>query len=317
VTSVAFAAQFWPQATEWPNLRDAGVAADAAGWDSLWTWDHLLAVVGPWDQPIFEGWLTLGAWAALTSRARLGLLVGANTFRNPGLTAKLAATLDHISGGRAVLGIGAAWFEREHVAFGLDFGASPGQRLDWLDESVALIRRLLDGERVTQSGPRYRLEDALSVPMPLQAHLPIVIGGSGRRKTLRIVARHADGWNTNGTLSAVRDDLTALEAHCAEVGRDPTAIERSVSFPVIIRDSVDAAEARLDEQRARNQTAELEEVPPLCGPPELIADGLRPYVELGFRTIVVRLPAPFDRETLDRIGEVRVLLGAPSAASAA
>lgn len=315
--SVAFAAQLWPQATDWPDLRDAAVAADSAGWDSVWTWDHLLAVVGPWDQPIFDGWLALGAWAALTSRARLGLLVGANTFRNPGLTAKLAATLDHISGGRAVLGIGAAWFEREHDAFGIDFGASPGQRLDWLDESVALIRRLLDGERVTQSGPRYRLHDALSAPQPLQAHLPIVIGGSGRRKTLRIVARYADGWNTHGTLSGVRDDLAALEAHCAEAGRDPADIERSVSFPMIIRGSVAAAEARLDEQKARNRAAELEDVPPLCGPPERIADGLRPYVELGFRTIVVRLPAPFDRETLDRIGEVRDLLSTPSAVPAA
>src|SRR6476646_285741 len=118
--NIRFGAHFWPQSATWSALRDAALAAEAAGWDSLWTWDHLLAIRGSDDQPLFEGWLTLGACAALTSRAQVGLMVGANTFRNPGLTAKLAATLDHISGGRAVLGIGGAWFEREHDAFGIE-----------------------------------------------------------------------------------------------------------------------------------------------------------------------------------------------------
>src|SRR4051794_16602374 len=117
----------WPQTADWASIRDAAIRADEVGLDSLWTWDHLMAIVGPWEQPILEGWLTLAGWAAVTKRATVGLMVGANTFRNPGLTAKLATTLDHISEGRAVLGIGGAWFEREHDAYGIDFGRSPGE----------------------------------------------------------------------------------------------------------------------------------------------------------------------------------------------
>ena len=148
-----FGLQLWSQQTDWPGFRDAALAAEDSGWDSVWTWDHLNAIFGPWEQPIFEGWSVLSGLAAVTSRVRLGLMVGANTFRNPGLTAKLATTLDHISGGRAVLGIGGAWFDREHDAFGIDFGAGFGERLDRLDEAVMLMRRLLDGERFTPPGP--------------------------------------------------------------------------------------------------------------------------------------------------------------------
>ncbi len=177
-----FGAQLWSQSSDWPAFRDAAIAAEAAGWDSLWTWDHLLAIQGPWRQPIFEGWLTLAAWAALTSRVRIGLMVGANTFRNPGLTAKLATTLDHISGGRAVLGIGGAWFEREHDALGIDFGSGFGERLDRLDEAVMLIRRLLDGEAVDHTGRFYTMREAVLAPRPVQTHLPISSEDRDRRR---------------------------------------------------------------------------------------------------------------------------------------
>ena len=133
VPKVKLGAQLWPQTDSWPTLRDAVIRADRNGFDSLWTWDHLMAIVGPWQQPNLEGWTTLAAWASVTEHATLGLMVGANTFRNPGLTAKLAITLDHISDGRAILGIGGAWFEREHDAFGIEFGPTPGWRLDRLD----------------------------------------------------------------------------------------------------------------------------------------------------------------------------------------
>ena len=149
----------------------------------------------------------MAALAPITTRVRLGLMVGANTFRNPGLTTKLAVTLDHVSGGRAVLGIGGAWFDREHEAFGIEFGRSPGERLDWLDEGVALMRRLLDGERFSHDGDTYTFTDALAMPRPVQAHLPILIGGSGRRKTLRTVAERADGWNFSGTIEEAQDVL--------------------------------------------------------------------------------------------------------------
>ena len=130
MSQVRFGLQLWSQSASWPEYREAALAAEAAGWDSIWTWDHLLAIQGPWQQPIFEGWELLTAIAVVTKRVRVGLMVGANTFRNPGVTAKLATTLDHVSSGRAVLGIGGAWFEREHEAFGIDFGTSVGERLD-------------------------------------------------------------------------------------------------------------------------------------------------------------------------------------------
>src|SRR5215210_3406485 len=165
-----FGAKLWSQATDWPGWRDAALAAEDAGWDSVWTWDHLLAIFGPWEQPIFEGWAALCGAATITKRVKLGLMVGANTFRNPGHTAKLATTLDHLSGGRAILGIGGAWFEREHDAFGIDFGSGFGERLDRLDEAVMLMRRLLDGERVTHEGEHYQFRDALCEPRPIQSH---------------------------------------------------------------------------------------------------------------------------------------------------
>jgi alkanesulfonate monooxygenase SsuD/methylene tetrahydromethanopterin reductase-like flavin-dependent oxidoreductase (luciferase family) len=299
-----FGLQLWSQSTDWPSFRDAALAAEASGWDSIWTWDHLLAIFGPWEQPILEGWTAMAALGPLTGRARLGLMVGANTFRNPGLTAKLATTLDHLSGGRAVLGIGGAWFEREHEAFGIDFGASAGQRLDWLDESVMVMRRLLDGERFDHDGPTYRFRDAICEPRPLQPHLPILIGGSGRRKTLRTVAARADAWNTAGTVEEVGDALAALEAHASAVGRDLSTLERTVSFPIVIGNDAAAARRRMDALCAANGVADMGAVPHLAGTPADVADAIRPYRDLGFETVIVRMPAPYDRETIERIGEV-------------
>ena len=306
---IRFGLQLWSQATDWPSFRDSALAADAAGWDSVWTWDHLMAIFGPWEQPIFEGWSAMTALGALTTNVRLGLMVGANTFRNPGLTAKLATTLDHVSGGRAVLGIGGAWFEREHDAFGIEFGKSPGERLDWLDESVMLLRRLLDGERVDHDGPNYTMRDALCEPRPIQAHLPILIGGGGRTKTLRTVARRADAWNNSGSLEEIRDAVETLERHCADVGRDPATIERTVSFHIILRDTAEAARVRTEELTAHNGVSAERFGTYHAGPPADIADALRPYIDLGFRTFIVRMPAPYDRETIERMPEVGALLG--------
>jgi len=305
---IRFGAQLWSQATGWPGFRDAALAAEAAGWDSVWTWDHLLAIFGPWEQPMLEGWTTLAALGPITRRVRLGLMVGANTFRNPGLTAKLATTLDHVSGGRAVLGIGGAWFEREHDAFGIDFAASVGERLDRLDEAVMLLRRLLDGERVTHAGRFYEFHDALCEPRPIQPRLPILIGGNGPRKTLRTVAARGSGWNTNGTVDEVRERLAVLDAHCAEVGRNRSEIELTVSFPILLRDRQADAERAWAGLMAHNGTPHAGAGPHLLNSPAAVADAIRPYVELGFRTVIVRLPAPYDRETIDRISEVGALL---------
>ena len=303
-----FGLQLWSQSTDWPTFRDAALRAEAHGWDSIWTWDHLMAIFGPWEQPIFEGWMAMAGLAPLTTRVRLGLMVGANTFRNPGHTAKIATTLDHLSNGRAVLGIGGAWFEREHEAFGIDFGRSPGERLDWLDESVALMRRLLDGERFSHDGPNYTFHDALIAPRPVQARLPILVGGGGRRKTLRTVAERADGWNISGTLEEVTDALAALRGHAADVGRDLSTLEKTVSFPIVLDDDAGAAQTRMDALMAANGVTSMGAGPHLVGAPYEVADAIRPYRDLGFETVIVRMPAPYDAQTIERMGEVAARL---------
>ena len=304
-----FGAQLWSQQTTWPEWRDAALAAEAAGWDSIWTWDHLLAIFGPWEQPIFEGWSLLSATAAITSKVRLGLMVGANTFRNPGLTAKIATTVDNVSNGRAVVGIGGAWFEREHDAFGIEtWGSGFGERLDRLDEAVMLLRRLLDGERFDHEGRFYQFRDALGRPRPIQPHLPILVGGSGPTKTLRTVALRADAWNTSGTVEEVRAKLDTLDEHCATVGRHRSSIELTVSFPITIRNTVESAETAYAELLAANGADDMAANPILLGPPSVVAEAIAPYRDLGFGTVIARLPSPFDRETIDRIGEVGSLL---------
>src|SRR3954452_14781916 len=307
--TVKIGALLWPQTASWPALRDAAIRADGLGFDSLWTWDHLMAIVGPWEQPILEGWTTLASLGPLTSHATLGLMVGANTFRNPGLTAKLATTLDHVSGGRAVLGIGGAWFEREHDGFGFDatWGPGVGERLDRLDESVMLLRRLLDGERFSHDGRFYTMRDGLCEPRPVQDRLPILVGGSGPKKTLRTVAERADAWNTSGTIDEVGASLAILDEHCAAVGRDRSGIELTISFPIVIRDTEAAAQAAASERFAVNGVEHAGAGPHLAGPPAAIAEALAPFRDLGFETVIVRMPAPYDGETIERMADVAAL----------
>jgi F420-dependent oxidoreductase-like protein len=306
-----FGAAFWIQRTDWPQLREACLAAERAGFDSIWLDDHLLADEGDWHDPKLEGWATLTAVAAVTARARLGLLVSANTFRNPGLTAKLATTLDHVSGGRAVLGIGGAWFEREHDAFGIDFASGVGERLDRLDESVMLMRRLLDGERFSHEGRFYKFHDALCEPRPVQQKLPILVGGSGPKKTLRTTARYADMWNGYGSAARIAETSGNLRARCDEEGRRFEDIERTVMMDVVVRDDAAAArKAYADIARrhglegavgsdgsARGLSA--------GGPVGDIVAFLRPYAELGIGEVMWIFRDPFDFETMDRLAAVR------------
>jgi alkanesulfonate monooxygenase SsuD/methylene tetrahydromethanopterin reductase-like flavin-dependent oxidoreductase (luciferase family) len=297
----------WGQRTDWASLRRVGQRADELGFDSLWTWDHLYPIQGDWRGPIFEGYMILAGWAAVTSRATLGLMVGANTFRNPALTVKLATTLDHMSDGRAVLGIGGAWFEREHAAYGLEFGSGFGERLDWLDEAVALMRGMLSGEPASARGPRYHALDVRNDPPPIQKRLPILIGGDGEKKTLATVARYADAWNTGGDIDFVRHKDEVLRRWCDDVGRDEAEIERTLGLGlVIIRD--DPAEAKRIDAVFREQHPGFSEAPKV-GSAAQIAESLVPFVELGFRHIFFDAPAPFDDETLERfVGEVKALL---------
>ena len=248
----------WSQSAGWPDMLDAAKRVDRLGYDHLWTWDHLYAIFGDPYQSIFEGWTSLAAWAMVTERTRLGLLVGANTFRNPGLVAKTATTLDHISGGRAILGIGGAWMEPEHRAHGIDFGSGFGQRLDWLDESVAAIRTVLDGGSATSAPDgHYAFDDLRHLPPPVQRHLPIMIGGSGEKKTLRTVAKYADMWNAMGTVELMAHKIDVLREHCAAVGRDPSEIEFTLGVKLTIRDSRGRGGPGLERGDGRQQDAAL------------------------------------------------------------
>ena len=304
MTDVKIGFLLWPQTDSWATVRDAAVRAEGAGAVSLWTWDHLNSIVGPWEDPILEGWTVLAGLSQVTQRATLGLMVGANTFRNPGLTAKLATTLDHQSGGRAVLVIGGDWCEREHDAFGIDFGAGFGERLDRLDESVMLLRRLLDGERVTHAGPVYPMHDALVAPLPVQARLPIMVGGSGPRKTLRTLAKYGDQWNSMGSPEKLAANDAILREHCAAVGRDQSEIERTTTVDLVIRKDHAAGLAAYKAILAATHQEYDADWNAFTGSPAEIAEGLQPIIGLGFRHILIDTPAPYDPETLDRIGEV-------------
>jgi F420-dependent oxidoreductase-like protein len=297
----------WGQNVDWPTLRAVGQRADELGYDSLWTWDHLYPIQGDWQRPIFEGYLILAGWAAVTSRATLGLMVGANTFRNPALTAKLVTTLDHMSDGRAILGIGGAWFEREHKAYGIEFGSGFGERLDWLDEAVDLMAQMLRDGQGTARGRFYHATNVRNDPPPIQKRLPILIGGDGEKKTLHTVAKYADAWNTGGDVDFVRHKDEVLRRWCDEVGRDQAEIERTLGMgTVIIRDTESDAQSYYAEiQRQHPGFSDK----PKIGTAEQLADRLRPYVELGFRHILFDASAPFDDETLERfVTEVKPML---------
>jgi F420-dependent oxidoreductase-like protein len=313
--TMRFGAAFWINRTTWPDLRDACLAVEQAGWDSLWVDDHLLADEGDPTDGKLEGWTTLAALAVLTTRVRLGLLVAANQFRPPGLTAKLATTLDHLSDGRAVLGIGGGWFGREHEAFGIDFGSGFGERLDRLDEAVGLIRRLLDGETVTHEGRYYRMVDASCEPRPVQARLPILIGGSGPTKTLRTTARYADLWNGYGEPARIEEVCATLRQRCDEVGRPFDAIERTVTLHAVIRDTPQEADrawapiARRHGLERRLGSDGTERGLTVGGSPTEVADFIEGYRQIGVSEVILVFRDPFDLETIDRINEVRQALG--------
>jgi alkanesulfonate monooxygenase SsuD/methylene tetrahydromethanopterin reductase-like flavin-dependent oxidoreductase (luciferase family) len=317
VAPLRLGANCWNQYTDWPAFLEAARRVDRLGFDSLWTWDHLYPIVGSHEGPIFEGYMTLSAWAMATKRVTLGLMVGANTFRNPALVAKMVTTLDHISGGRAMLGIGGAWFETEHVAYGIEYGGSPGERLRWLGEALPIVRGMLHGEQPSAGGERYHMRAIRNDPPPVQRHVPILVGGGGRRVTLRLVAQYADACNVGGGIDSVREKEALLRQHCEAVGRDEREIERTVGFgTVIIRDSREEARRAFEAMFARNGRARPWEDQPV-GTPEDVAERIGPFLELGYRHLICGFPSPYDEESMTRLAnEVRPLVsGARSAAA--
>ncbi len=254
--------------------------------------------------------MVIAGWAGVTERSRIGLMVGANTFRNPALVAKMATTFDHLSGGRAILGIGGAWFETEHTAFGLEFGGSPGERLRWMDEAARIMHGMLRGEE--PSGDEFYAARAVrNDPPPVQARLPLLIGGGGVRRTLRTVARYADMCNVGGGFESVKHKDEVLRQHCAEVGRDESEIERTVGMGVVvIRDT--EAEARRVKERLFEQNGRARVWPDQpTGTPEQVAEMMRPYLGIGFRHFICGFPSPHDAETMERLStEVKPMLEA-------
>lgn len=320
---IKLGANCWNQYTDWPSFLAAMQRAEDLGYESLWTWDHVYPIVGSWEGPILEAYTAMSAVAALTSRATIGLLVGANTFRNPALVAKMITTMDHVSNGRAVLGIGAAWFEVEHTAFGFDYGSGFPERLRWLSQALPIMRGMLDGTEPSVTEGRYRTHEVRNDPPPVQRHLPILIGGTGRKVTLKLTAQYADMYNMgNGDVEDAKDVEATLVAHCQAVGRDEREIERTVELQrVIIRDTREEALRVQDEVLAANGGAQVDEDRPksatigaergAVGTVDDVFEHCRPYVEMGYRHLICCYPSPFDEESMTRMAtEVRPRLEA-------
>lgn len=214
----------------YPELEQFWHDADDLGFDTVWNYDHFYGLVDN-ETPTLEGWTTLAAMGVVVRRARVGCMVTGVTYRNPAILAKMAVTVDHITGGRMDFGIGAGWHEDEHRGYGIEF-PSPGARVEMLDEALTVIRRLWTEESVTFSGRYFTLTDALCEPKPVQRpHPPIVIGGS-KPKMLRLIARQADEWNMpNRRRPGEWGEVNQrLDEACAEVGRNPAEVHRSVQL---------------------------------------------------------------------------------------
>jgi F420-dependent oxidoreductase-like protein len=291
------------------TLVDQTLAAERAGFDSVWVADHLMQTpaVGPKEEPMFECYTTLGALASLTSRIHLGALVGCAAYRNAGLLGKAITTLDVISHGRAIFGIGAGWYAEEHEAYGYDFVNVP-ERFDRLIETLEIVRAMFVSEETTYEGRYHRVRNALNSPRPLQqGGPPILIGGSGPRRTLRLVAEYADICNLTGSPDVLRRLLSILDAHCEDVGRDPSDICRTVTKPVIVRESTEKAWEAVPApyrsalgEAAHNLAAHAG---PIYGTRDQVLEQLVAHLEAGIDGFVLSCAA------VDRNGEYVEMLG--------
>jgi F420-dependent oxidoreductase-like protein len=265
-----------PQSCTVEELRTVWRIADDAGFDHLWAFDHFNPIVTGLDGDVYEGMTLLAAMAQATSRVRIGLMVTGNTYRHPAVLAKMATTIDHLSGGRLEFGLGASGVEVEHAMRGIPF-APPGERVRRLGEALTVCRKLWTEERSSFAGRYYTLTDAVSNPKPVQRpHPPIWVGGAGEKVTLRIVAEHADVWNAVGSPEIVRKG-SVLDRHCADIGRDPSTIRRSVL-------------ARFDP-----------------ADPSALVDELHTYVDAGFADNVINLPLEGDFVKATEVAAERVL----------
>jgi F420-dependent oxidoreductase-like protein len=300
-----------------PGFRHAGVsdsdmfdhtvaharAVDHSGFESLWVMDHfwqLPALGGP-DEPILEAYTLLGALAARTDRVQLGTLVTGVTYRNPALLAKMVTTLDIISKGRAILGIGAAWYEPEHDGLGFDFPRA-GERLDRLEEAVQICRALFRDDRPTFEGRYYSITDARNVPRPIHAEgPPIMIGGSGERRTLRLVAQYADMCNVSGGPATVAHKLEVLRTHCNDVGRDPSEIVTTRLGTLVLTET--SAETDRSTGFLRGMAGDEFDEQFIVGEAGEVVERVGAFVDAGLDGLIFNMPLS-DADTVARAGEL-------------
>src|SRR6266850_4671060 len=292
------------QHVTWDDLLATWKDADGLGFDSAWVYDHFIPIFGNQDGPVLEGWTALAALAASTTRMRVGVLVTGNTYRNPALLAKMATTLDQISHGRLVLGIGAGWFERDHTAYGFPFG-TPRERARKLDEALQVITKLWTEDHPSFAGKFYRLEKAPFAPANVQKpHPPIIIGGQGKRWIVPLVARYGDGWNavSGVTPDGIRERRQIIEQECKRIGRTPCPTDVSVLLPLVAITSIPLAGpvVRLG-ARALVKKEVAQSI--LADSPGAIRERIRAYAEAGASEIILSLRPPFDRSLLRRFAQ--------------
>ena len=303
---LGYGVQIACEGMSWPECVQIAQTAEALGFHSVWVPDHYVAtpdgLLPDVQTPLLDGWTTLGALAQATRHIRLGPLVASNTFRHPAVLAKMIASLDHISGGRIELGMGAGWYEFEHTVLGIPFPAL-AQRLRALEEAIQIVRRLWEEESVDFDGKYYQLSGAISSPKPVQKPgPPLVIGAMGERVALRNAARYANHWNIYCTPDMYTSKLKVLRGHCAAVGRDPEDITRSVMIPLYLSEDA-AVRGKLERWSTMTGGSNAREWF-LVGDRAEIEDRIGRFVERGVQLIIVQV----DRtghcaETLNRFVE--------------
>ncbi|QEC46503.1 LLM class F420-dependent oxidoreductase [Baekduia soli] len=285
------------------RLVDIATTAEASGFTSISLMDHFHQIppVGPAENWMFDGSTMLAGLAGRTSTIALGLLVGGVTYRNPALHAKITTTLDIISGGRAFHGIGAGWFEDEHKAYGFAM-PSLGTRFEILEEHLQIARAMFTQPRATVAGEHVHVTEAYNNPKPLRGDIPILIGGSGERKTLRLVAQYADGCNLFGDPERARHLLGVLEGHCETVGRDPSEITKTSMATIVIGATHEAAQAKLDWMRSAG-VPEERVAAAIAGDPDTVAQRAAAFREVGIEGLTFSMPDAHDLEAVALAGK--------------